>query len=126
MTPQHMLEHLTLTVKISYNRIKIPEFEPSEKQQFQKRALLDTTMEFPRGILAPNMKSGELLPLRNNNLEEAKEQLIESLTGYDAFFNSDPEATTVHPRFGKLNYSEWERFHPKHFKHHFEQFGIWE
>ena len=67
MTPQHMLEHLTLTVKISYNRIKIPEFEPSEKQQFQKRALLDTTME--------------LLPLRNHNLEEAKEQLIESLTG---------------------------------------------
>ncbi len=57
---------------------------------------------------------------------EAKEQLIESLTGYEAFFNSDPDASTVHPRFGKLNYSEWKKFHPKHFKHHFEQFGVWE
>ncbi|MFC5624516.1 DUF1569 domain-containing protein [Algoriphagus winogradskyi] len=125
MTPQHMVEHLTLTVKISYGRIKIPEFEPSEKQLFQKRALLDSTMEFPRGVLAPNMKAGELLPLRNSSLDEAKKQLIESLTGYTTFFNSSPDASSVHPRFGKLNYSEWEKFHPKHFKHHFGQFGIW-
>lgn len=126
MTPQHMVEHLTLTVKISYNRIKIPEFEPSEKQQFQKNSLLESAMEFPQGIIAPNMNSGELLKLRNNNLEEAKEQLIESITEYNTFFQSDPDATTVHPRFGKLKYSEWEKFHPKHFKHHFTQFGIWE
>ena len=44
VTSQYILEHLTLTVKISYDRIKIPEFDPNEKQLFQKRALLDSAM----------------------------------------------------------------------------------
>ena len=78
---KYILEHLTLTVNISYGRLKIPEYDPSEKQLFHKRALLDTTVEFPRGILAPNMKPGELLPLRNSCFDEAKKQLIESLIG---------------------------------------------
>lgn len=126
MTPQHMIEHLTITVKISNNRIKIPEFELSEKQKFQKTALLDTPMEFPRGVVAPSMTEGELMPLKNADLAEAKAQLLGSMITYDDFFAADPAATSVHPRFGKLNYAEWERFHSKHFKHHFEQFGIWE
>lgn len=124
MTAQHMVEHLTITVKMSYNRIKIPEFEPSEKQQFQKRALLDSPMDFPRGIVAPGLKAGDLIPLRSVNLEDAKQHLLESITAYTTFFESDPDLQTVHPRFGRLNYAEWEKFHPKHFKHHFEQFGI--
>lgn len=126
MTPQHMVEHLILTVKISYDRIKIPEFELSEKQKIQKTALLDTPLEFPKGMRAPGMNAGELMPLRNNNLSEAKEQLLNSILAYHAYFASNPAATTVHPRLGRLTYAEWERFHPKHFKHHFEQFGIWE
>ncbi|REG78308.1 DinB family protein [Algoriphagus antarcticus] len=126
MTPQHMVEHLTVTIKISYNRIKIPEFELSEKQKFQKTALLDTSIEFPQGVKAPGMNVGELMALRSSNLKEAKEQLLASLTDYNTFFEMDPTATTIHPRFSKLNYAEWERFHPKHFKHHFKQFGIWE
>jgi hypothetical protein len=125
MTPQHMVEHLTVTVKISYNRIKIPEFEPSEKQKSQKIALLDTPLDFPKGMLAPGIKAGELMPLKNDNLCEAKEQLLNSLANYHTYFTNNPTATTVHPRFGPLTYGEWEKFHPKHFKHHFEQFGIW-
>lgn len=125
MSPQHMVEHLTVTVKIAYNRIKIPEFEPGEKQKFQKRALLDTDMDFPRGVIAPGMKTGDLMPLRSENLDEAKQQLVDSIIAYNTFFESSPDIKTVHPRFGKLNYQEWERFHPKHFEHHFKQFGIW-
>lgn len=126
MTPQHMVEHLTITVKISYNKIKITDFELSEKQKYQKKALLDTPMDFPRGVTAPGMDEGELIPLRNSTLEEAKKQLVSSITDYNTFFKLSPTATTVHPRFGRLNYAEWEKFHPKHFKHHFKQFGIWE
>ncbi|WP_343849119.1 DUF1569 domain-containing protein [Algoriphagus jejuensis] len=126
MTPHHMVEHLTITVKISYNRIKIPEFELNEKQHLQKKALLDTPLEFPKGILAPGMNAGELMPLRSADLAEAKKQLMASVLAYHEFFAADPHAKSVHPRFGKLTYAEWERFHPKHFKHHFEQFRIWQ
>jgi oxepin-CoA hydrolase/3-oxo-5,6-dehydrosuberyl-CoA semialdehyde dehydrogenase len=125
MTPQHMVEHLTVTVKIAYNRIKIPEFEPNEKQKFQKRALLNSDMEFPRGVVAPGMNAEDLMPLRSSNLDEAKQQVLDSITAYNTYFELDTDGTTVHPRFGKLTYAEWEIFHLKHFEHHFKQFGIW-
>ncbi len=125
MSPQHMLEHLTITIKISYNRVKIPDFEPNEKQKAQKHALLETDMDFPIGVKAPGIPAGELMPLRNKNLEEAKEQFIQSIESYYSFFKSSPDELTVHPRFGKMSFSEWEKFHPKHIKHHFKQFGIW-
>lgn len=123
MTPQHMVEHLILTVKLSYGRIKIPEFEPNEKQLLQKQALIYTEIQFPRGVRAPGLGE-ELLELRFADLESSKFQLLKSLEEYDTFFKSNPESQTMHPRFGKLTHQEWERFHKKHFEHHFGQFGI--
>lgn len=125
MTPQHMVEHLTLTLKLSSERIKIPEFEPSEKQLAQKDSLLNTGLEFPRGINAPGLQ-GTLLPLKNNSLSTSINQLIDSLEYYNNYFSEIPDSKTFHPRFGKLDHEEWEKFHAKHFKHHFSQFSIWE
>lgn len=123
MTPQHMVEHLILTVKLSYGRIKIPEFEPNEKQLMQKQALIYSDISFPRGIRAPGI-GDQLLDLRFSDLDIAKLELLKSLDDYSTYFTSNPEANTVHPRFGKLTHHEWELFHKKHFEHHFGQFGI--
>lgn len=123
MTPQHMVEHLTLTVKISYGRIKLPEFEPTEKQLAQKQALIYSDIEFPKGIKAPVI--GErLLELRYQNLEIAKAELLKSIDSYNNHFTEFGDEQTIHPRFGKLTHDEWERFHSKHFQHHLSQFGI--
>lgn len=124
MSPQQMVEHMTLTLKLSSDRIKIPEFEPSEKQLTQKHMLLNTPIEFPKGINAPRLDV-ILLPFKNDSLATSINQLIESLEYYNNFFSENPGSKTVHPRFGKLNYEEWEKFHAKHFKHHFSQFDIW-
>ncbi|MEP0712091.1 hypothetical protein [Algoriphagus sp.] len=123
MTPQHMVEHLTLTVKISY-KIKWPEYEVSDKILEQKESLLYSSMNFPKGLKAPGSE-GELMALKYANLPEAKENLLRSIEEYHSFFHSYPEAVTLHPRLGWLKFSEWEIFHLKHFKHHFEQFRIW-
>lgn len=123
MTPQHMVEHLILTVKLSYGRIKIPEFEPNEKQLSQKQALLYSEITFPKGVRAPGL-GDQLLDLRFPNLETAKEELLKSLDDYASFFEENSTSKTMHPRFGRLNFEEWELFHEKHFNHHFEQFGI--
>jgi len=122
MTPQHMVEHLTLTVKIAY-KIKWPEFEANENQLAQKEMLLNTNMDFPIGLKAPG-SDGELMQLKYSGLEEAKEHLLRSIQEYHDFFNTQPEVLTVHPRLCWLTYSEWERFHEKHFKHHLGQFGV--
>ena len=118
-----MLEHLTITVKLSTGRIKIPEFSPSEKQLEMKRLLLDTEMDFPKGIKAPN-DIGDLPELRHPNLDIAKEKLVQSLEEFEEKYKQKPDFKAIHPRFGYLNQEEWLRFHAKHFKHHFSQFGI--
>lgn len=123
MTPQHMVEHLTLTVKLSYGRVKIPEFVPNEKQLAQKQALLFTDIPFPRGVRAPGLPDN-LLDLRYPDLSAAKNELLASLKAYETYFIENPKSETFHPRFGPLNFEEWERFHTKHVEHHLGQFGV--
>lgn len=122
MTPQHMVEHLVLTMKISTGRIPIPEIVPSEKQIAQKQALLFTNIAFPQGVKAPGLPDS-LLDLRFPNLEIAKEELIKSWDAYILHFQENPNKKTPHPRFGLLDFEEWERFHSKHLDHHLSQFG---
>jgi oxepin-CoA hydrolase/3-oxo-5,6-dehydrosuberyl-CoA semialdehyde dehydrogenase len=121
MTPQHMVEHLIITFKLSSGRVNIPEFEPNEKQLEYKRLLLRTDMEFPKGVRAPGLPA-ELLPLRFDSLHTAKEKLIQAMEEFENTFSEAPDLMTLHPRFGKLTYTEWKVFHDKHLSHHLGQF----
>ena len=122
LTPQHMVEHLTLTLKMSAGRIPIPEIAPTEKQLARKQALLFTDLPFPQGIKAPGLPD-TLLDLRYPDLETAKAELIKSYDAYHLLFHENPTKHTPHPGFGPLNFDEWERFHAKHMDHHLGQFG---
>ncbi len=122
MTPQHMVEHLVLTLKMSTGRIPIPEIVPNEKQLAGKQALLFTDIPFPQGIKAPGLPD-TLLDLRFADLTAAKAELIKSWEAYQLLFQENPTKQTPHPRFGLLNFEEWERFHAKHLEHHLSQFG---
>jgi oxepin-CoA hydrolase/3-oxo-5,6-dehydrosuberyl-CoA semialdehyde dehydrogenase len=122
MTPQHMVEHLIITFKLSSGRIKIPEFTPNEKQLGHKHLLLGTNMEFPKGIRAPGLPE-DLLPLRFDSLKTAKEKLLNAIEEFHTHFSDTPSELTLHPRFGKLNYDEWKIFHNKHLTHHLGQFN---
>jgi hypothetical protein len=122
LTPQHMVEHLTISLKLSAGKIPIPVIEPNEKQLAQKQALLFTDLPFPRGIKAPGLPD-TLLELRYPDLETAKSALIASWDAYQLLFEDNPSLLTPHPGFGLLNYEEWERFNDKHIDHHLGQFG---
>jgi hypothetical protein len=122
LTPQHMVEHLTLTLKMCAGRIPIPEIVPTEKQLAGKHALLFTDLPFPKGIKGPGLPD-TLLDLRYPDLETAKEELIKSWDAYQLLFQENPTKQTPHPGFGLLNFDEWERFHAKHMDHHLSQFG---
>ena len=122
LTPQHMVEHLILTLKMSAGRIPIPEFVPTEKQLAGKQALLFTDIPFPQGIKAPGLPD-TLLDLRFPDLEIAKAELLKSWDAYQLLFQENPTKQTPPPRFGLLNFEEWERFHAKHMDHHLSQFG---
>lgn len=123
MTPQHMLEHLIITLKISSGRINLPKFEPTEISKKQKKALLKTKMLFPKDILAPG-SNGELIPLKLTNLEDAKQAFIIALEQFGQYHILNPTVKPVHPRFGPLTHQEWCIFHEKHIAHHFSQFAL--
>lgn len=123
MTPQHMLEHLILTIKLSSGRIPMADFVPNEKQLAQKQALLYTDIPFPQGIKVPGLPD-TLMELRFPDLTSAKAALLASWDAYQELFQQEPSKTTIHPRFGPLNHGDWERFHAKHMDHHLGQFGV--
>ena len=123
MTAQHMVEHLTLTVKISYGRIKLPEFQPSEKNLKLKEIVMSDNFEFPRGVKAPGL-GDKLMPLKYQNLKDAKDALLESISSYQSYWEGNPMEQNIHPRFGYLNRKEWDHFHDRHFKHHLKQFRL--
>jgi oxepin-CoA hydrolase/3-oxo-5,6-dehydrosuberyl-CoA semialdehyde dehydrogenase len=123
MTPQHMLEHLIITLKLSSGRINLPIFEPTEVALNQKTSLLETDVKFPKGIQAPG-SDGELPHLKLLSLEEAQIAFILALEQFQNYFEVSSVAEPIHPRFGALTAQEWRVFHRKHISHHFSQFGI--
>lgn len=123
MSPQHMLEHLIITFKLSQGKITLPEKEPSPRALEAKQAILYGNMDLPRGIEAPGI-GDKLLDLKYDSLDEAKDQLIVALKNYHSYYAKNMGIKHYHPTFGRLNYGEWTAFHEKHFKHHFGQFGI--
>lgn len=121
MTAQHMVEHLSVLVHISTGRIKVPPFFDTKQTADMRHAFLDHHHKLPQDLPVP--PTG-LIPLRFQNLEEAKEKLLENIGRFFSYYTENPDAVHVHPAFGPLNFQEWLHFHKKHFSYHFEQFGL--
>lgn len=54
------------------------------------------------------------------------ETLVETIDRYLAATGNGALPTRMHPYFGPLPGSKWQRFHRLHFIHHMKQFGIGE
>jgi hypothetical protein len=63
-------------------------------------------------------------PLRNDELETAIDEFTDAFLSFEEWYEEDASRTALHPFYGQLNYSQWQRLHTKHFTHHFEQFGL--
>lgn len=124
MTPQHMVEHLILLVKISNGKIPQLLIFSVEKAEKWKQRLLYTDMEFPKDIKAPGLPQDSLLELHFENLTEAIEKLENEIIDFFSYFQNNSGVHTTHPILGELNELEWTLFHSKHFTHHFKQFGL--
>ncbi|MFT6053327.1 MAG: oxepin-CoA hydrolase/3-oxo-5,6-dehydrosuberyl-CoA semialdehyde dehydrogenase [Roseivirga sp.] len=122
MTPQHMLEHLIVTYKLSIGRIKISVISKEEDRERLKEYLMkDSPMR--RNVTLPTGK-GKLQPLRFAGLDEAKEKFIIETESFLKFTAEQPEFMFDHPYGGPMTAQEWLLFHRKHVKHHFIQFGL--
>ena len=121
MTPQHMVEHLIITWKISRGRINTPVI--SEEGLEERRAFLMSDKPYDRNIQVPALK-GELPKLRFPDLDSAKGALIAELKAFHDYYDENPNAEHENLFFGKLNRDQWLHLHFKHSRHHFTQFGL--
>jgi hypothetical protein len=68
----------------------------------------------------------ENIPLRNEELELAIDEFVETWLDFEAMYESDPTLKHSHPFYGPLDFEQWKRLHAKHLTHHFMQFGLLE
>ena len=122
MTPQHMVEHLILSVQMSNGRLNLKCNTHPDRLPSLKRFLL-SERPLPKGFINPYIGQN-LLPLKYLRMEDAVKDLETEIHNYINFFKLNHDAKTVHATFGDLNNQEWDLFHSKHFTHHLAQFNL--
>lgn len=122
MTPQHMVEHLIVTYKMSIGRIRIPVVSAVEDHTRLKAYLMkDSPMR--RSVPSPTGRN-ELQPLRSDSLKEAIEKVVRETEHFLKFSEEQPDFMANHPYGGPMRADEWLFFHRKHIKHHLIQFNL--
>ena len=127
MTPQHMVEHLTLAIQSSTGKIVFDRFiTPADKLAIAKR-FLHSSRPLPKlfvnEVISEVIGEG-LIPLVNSDLSSAIKELKIEVEYFDEYFTRNPEAKPINATFGPLDHDEWIAFHNKHFTHHLTQFGL--
>jgi oxepin-CoA hydrolase/3-oxo-5,6-dehydrosuberyl-CoA semialdehyde dehydrogenase len=125
MTAQHMVEHLEMGYRIAAGQHQDFEVATPEEYLEKTAATLWNYKKMPRGHKMPLMKKdGTLEELKHDNLETAKEKMLEARQEYLDYFKRNPKAVTKNAVFGELSKYEWYLLERKHLNHHFEQFQI--
>jgi hypothetical protein len=121
MQPQRMVEHLAdaLYMSVGKGDFKI---EVSEDRMERLLAWLETDKPMAKDVQV--FFATPQTPLRNDELETAIDEFTDAFLSFEEWYEEDENRTAIHPFYGNLNYSQWQRLHTKHFAHHFEQFGL--
>lgn len=122
LSPIGMIEHMTDSVAVAWERIKqAPQFDAETTQKARNFALSEKP--FKPGT-KNQLMSDTPAPLRNNTVQEAVVELETELTNFYSYHNQNPGITVLNPFFGELNYQEWILLLNKHAKHHLKQFNL--
>ena len=122
MTPQHMIEHLIMAVKMGNGKLSVNCFSPEDRLPILKKILL-SERPLPHNFINPIIGE-DLLPLEFDSIDTAKQKLADEIKDYYKYFEENPKAILTNATFGNLNKHEWDVFHRKHFTHHLAQFGL--
>ncbi len=122
MNAQQMIEHLESTLLYSVSDQPVQVLVPPEKLP-QMVEWLRTDKPLTRGFRNPLIMEG---PNRHPDLQTAIQHMQNALAGFFRFYAENPAHQAIHIVFGTIGYEDWLRFHQKHFRHHFTQFGLLE
>lgn len=122
MTPQHMVEHITWTIKGAAKKYEGGRENPPTKRQlgFQKFIANGSILQH-----RPSDKTEVDLPtLKYNSLEEAISKIPEAVQRFYKLWETQPDYVPYNSFMGELSFEEVELFHFMHVRYHLWQFGL--
>ncbi|MDP2187925.1 MAG: DUF1569 domain-containing protein [Sphingobacteriaceae bacterium] len=122
MSPHHMIEHLSGSMRMSNGKVYLPQLIADEKIP-ARLEFLYSDKPFPRDLKFTE-EPASLKPLKTASMEEAIALLEQMLVVFEAHYEANPNDKPIHPFFGPLNKEQWLQFHNRHWNHHFEQFDL--
>jgi len=122
MNAKQMLIHLIQSSKMMHfgNSTLLIKEEYIEKAI----AFLYSDKEIKRGLVVPKEIGYSFDDDIATNIDELKEELIESTNTMLAFLTKNKDFKAIHPFFGELTAVQWSIFQRKHYTHHLSQFGL--
>ena len=122
MTTKKMLFHLIQSSKMMH-------FENSNiliKEEYIEKAIafLYSDKEIKRGLVVPKEIGYSFDDNISTNIEELKEDLMESTNTMLVFLTKNKDFKAIHPFFGELTTVQWLIFQRKHYTHHLSQFDL--
>ena len=121
MNPQQMVEHLSNSLDLSIGELEVELSIPEEKVAGAV-VVLNSDKPIPKGFKLDYAPENPVL--RNEDLDEAIDELTIKWILFEEYFTDNPSATNLHPVYGMLDEKGWLRIHSKHFTHHFLQFNL--
>ncbi len=123
MNAQQMIEHLAGILSCSNGRFEAKPSADAERMAHRKMRYFEKDVPMPRNFRVDFVPETPR-PVRYPDMETAKNHLLQQLERFDDYYVEHPDMTAMHPVLGILNYNEWVETHARHFRHHFQQFGI--
>lgn len=121
MNAQRMVEHLADALYMSVGKGDFSLEVPADRIE-RMQAWLETDKPMAKDVQVSFATPDT--PLRNDEFETAIDEFTDAFLSFVEWHEEDTSRTALHPFYGELNYSQWQRLHTKHFAHHFEQFGL--
>ena len=122
MTAKQMLMHLIQSSRMMHfgnNNLLI-----KEKYIEEAIAFLYSDKKIKRGLVVPKEIGYSFDDDIATNIDELKEELIESTNTMLAFLTKNKDFKAIHPFFGELTTLQWSIFQRKHYTHHLSQFSL--
>ena len=122
LSAQGMVEHMTDSIGVAWERLKEPMQTPPELlEKARSFALSDKDFK-------PNTKNSYMsetpAPLRHANMEEAIQELENEIFLFTSHYKFNEGTIVTNPFFGDFNYEQWLHLLHKHAIHHLRQFSL--
>jgi len=124
MNAQQVVEHLSEFIMLSIGEIVFPLSVP-EEQIPKSQAFLFSDKMFRENTKAPeNVMPEEPKAIKHIDISIAIEELRNTISKFEAYYEAHPSKTNLHPVFGHLDKAGWTILNYKHIHHHLKQFNL--